>query len=50
MTHWKLLLVLALMLGPLLGVSYHSCSRTPEGCSAISVVTGAVRVVAGWFT
>jgi hypothetical protein len=49
-SHWKLLLVLTAILGPLVGASYYSCSRTSEGCSVFSVITGAVRIVAKPFT
>ena len=49
-THWKIALVLALFLGPLLLASYLSCAKTPEGCSVFSVITGAARIVIGWFT
>jgi hypothetical protein len=49
-SHWKLLLVLTLILGPLVGASYYSCSRASEGCSVFSVITGVVRIVAKPFT
>jgi len=48
--HWKLLLVLAVIVGPLVGYSYYSCSREPGGCSVYSVAAGVVRLVAKVFS
>jgi hypothetical protein len=49
-THWKIALVLAVVLGPLFFASYLRCSRTADGCSVFELVVGAVTIVAGWFT
>jgi hypothetical protein len=48
--HWKLLLVIAAILGPLLGYSYYTCSQQPQGCSVVSVVAGVLRILSKPFT
>jgi len=48
--HWKLALAAALVLGPLVAYSWHSCSKSAEGCTAFSVVAGVVRILARPFT
>jgi hypothetical protein len=48
--HWKLLLVIAAILGPPLGYSYYTCSQQPEGCTVVTVVTGVMRILAKPFT
>jgi hypothetical protein len=48
--HWKLLLVLTVLIGPLVGFSYYSCSQDPGGCSVYSVVLGVFKLVAKLFT
>ena len=49
-THWKLALLLAVIVAPLLIASYSTCSKTPDGCSTIGLAVGAVRIVAEWVT
>jgi hypothetical protein len=48
--HWKLLLVLAVLVSPLVGYSYYSCSQEPAGCSVYSVVVGVFKLVAKLFS
>jgi lipopolysaccharide export LptBFGC system permease protein LptF len=48
--HWKIALVLAVLLVPLLLVSHSRCSNTSDGCSLFELVTGAIRIVSGGFT
>ena len=49
-THWKIALVLVLLIGPLVGYSWYSCSQTREGCSTFSLATGVIRILAKPFT
>lgn len=48
--HWKLLLIVALILAPLVGYSYYDCSQQPGGCSAFSVIVGVFKILAKPFT
>jgi len=48
--HWKLLLLLAAILGPLVGYSYYTCSQQPAGCSVLAVGAGVYRILAKPFT
>lgn len=48
--HWKLLLVLAVLVGPLVAYSYFSCSQEPGGCSVFSVVAGMFKIVGKLFS